>query len=105
MRGPDFRRHEHVVAPDARGAQPVTNLALVLIDLRGIDVAIAEPQRLLDQSRTGASAQLPGAQPDRGNDGAVGLDEQLHGWIPGGSSPLCRAAAALPNQLDAYGFG
>ena len=61
MGGPDLGRHEYLVAPDPRGAQALADLALVLIDLRGVDVAITEPQRLLDQTRAGSPAQLPGA--------------------------------------------
>ena len=67
MIGPDFCGDEHLVARHAGGAQPLADLALVLVDLRGVEVAIAEPQRLLDQPRADASAQLPGAEPDRGN--------------------------------------
>ncbi len=77
--GPHLGGDEHVLAPDARGAQAFADLALVLIGLRGVDVAIAQPERLLDQSRAGSSAQLPGAQPDRGNFGAIGLDIQHQG--------------------------
>src|SRR5207245_1373914 len=62
------------------GAQAVADLALVLIDLGGIEVAIAEPQRLLDQPRATAAAQLPGAEPDRGDFGAVGFDKK-HGRV------------------------
>jgi hypothetical protein len=50
MRGPDLGRHEHIVALDPGGAQAIADLAFVLVDLRGVDVAIAEPQRLLDQT-------------------------------------------------------
>src|SRR6266851_1947361 len=77
MGGPDLGRDEHIVASHSRSAQALANLAFVLIDLRGVDVAIAEPQRLLDQTCAGSPPQLPGAEPDRGNFGAVGLDE-LH---------------------------
>ena len=42
MGGPDLGGDEHVVAPDAGGAQSLADLAFVLIDLRGVDVAIAE---------------------------------------------------------------
>ena len=65
MARPDFRGHEHLVALGARGAKTLADLALVLVDLGGIDVAIAEPQRLLDQARAGSPAQLPGAEPEQ----------------------------------------
>src|SRR6266436_5765209 len=77
MGGPDLGRDEHIVASHSRSAQALANLAFVLIDLRGVDVAIAEPQRLLDQTRAASPPQLPGAAPDRGHFGAVGFDE-LH---------------------------
>ena len=104
MRGPDLGGHEQFVALDSRGAQAVADLALVLIDLRGVDMAIAEPQRLLDQTRAGSSAQLPGAEPDRGDVGAVGLDE-LHGRILEGSGPHYVAPGARCQhrpQADAF---
>jgi hypothetical protein len=42
MRGPDLGGHEHVIALDAGSANAVADFALVLIDLRGVDMAIAE---------------------------------------------------------------
>src|SRR5438445_747470 len=95
MGGPDLGRDEHIVASHSRSAQALANLAFVLIDLRGVDVAVAEPQRLLDQTRAGSPPQLPGAEPDRGNFGAVGLDE-LHCTYSDKPSSLCRADVALP---------
>src|ERR1700709_1877612 len=80
MRGPDLGGHEHLVAFDAGRAQAVPDLAFIVIDLRGVDVAIAELYRLLDQTRAGSTAQFPGAQPDRGNLGAIGLDELHRGY-------------------------
>jgi hypothetical protein len=65
MCGPHFRGHKHIVAVDAGSTQAVANLAFVLIDLSGIDMAIAEPERLLDQTRAGSPAQFPRAEPDR----------------------------------------
>src|SRR5712671_6936671 len=38
-------------------------------------------QRLLDQARAGSPAQFPGAQPDRGDFCAIGLNE-LHRGLP-----------------------
>jgi hypothetical protein len=71
--------HEHFVAPDTRSTQALADLAFVLIDLRGVDMAITEPYRLLDQTCAGSSAQFPGAEPDRGDFRAVTFDE-LHEW-------------------------
>jgi hypothetical protein len=56
MSGPDLGRHEHLVAPDPRSAQPVADLAFVLIGLCGVDVAITKLQRLLDQACAGSPA-------------------------------------------------
>ena len=80
MGGPDFGCHEHIVALDPGSAQALADLAFILIDLRGVDVAIAEPERLLDQARAGSPAQLPGAEPDRGDFCAIGFDE-LHSRV------------------------
>ena len=46
MRGPDLGGDEHLDRASRRGAQALADLAFVLVDLRGVDVAIAEPQRL-----------------------------------------------------------
>ena len=74
MRRPDFRGHEHLLAPDAGGVQPLAHLAFVIVHLGGVDVTVAEAQRLLDDPRTCASPQLPGAQPDERNTGALRFD-------------------------------
>ena len=73
MRRPDLGDDEHLVALDAGGAQPLPDLALVVVHLGGVDVAIAEPQRLLDDARAGAPAQVPGAETDERDAGAVAL--------------------------------
>lgn len=39
--GPHLRGHEHIVAPDAGSAQAIADLAFVLINLGGVDMAIA----------------------------------------------------------------
>jgi hypothetical protein len=75
VRGPHLRGDEHRVAFQPGGAQPLSHLALVIIKLGGVDVTVAEPQRLLDDARTGAPAQLPGAETDERDAGAVRLDE------------------------------
>src|ERR1700754_1877686 len=74
MGGPDLGRNKHIVAPDPGRVQALADFAFVLIDLRGVDVAVTEPHRLLDQTGAGAPAQLPGPQPYRRNLCAVGLD-------------------------------
>jgi len=38
-------------------------------------VAITQPQRLLDDTRKGTPAQLPGAEPNKWNAGAVRLND------------------------------
>ena len=77
MIGPDLCGYEHVIPAHARGAQAVADLALVVIGLGRIEMAVAEPQGLLDKAGAGPTAQFPGPQPDRRNSGTVGLDE-LH---------------------------
>src|SRR5258708_6649061 len=79
MRRPDFGGHEHFVAPDSGGPDSVAHLALVLVNLRGVDVAIAKLERLLHQACAGSSAQLPRAKPDRRDFCAASLNELHHG--------------------------
>ena len=74
MTGPDFGGDEHVAALDAGRAQTFTDFALVVIHLGGVDVPVAEPQRLLDDARAGAAAQFPGAEADQRNPCAVCFD-------------------------------
>ena len=74
IRGAHLRGQEHVVAPDAGGTQAFADLTLVLINLGGVDVAIAELDGLLDDAGAGATAQLPRPQSAGTDDGAVGLD-------------------------------
>ena len=87
MARPDFGGDEHVVALDARGAQAFADLALVVVHLRGVDVAIAEPQRLLDDAGAGAAAQFPGAEPEQRNPRAIGLDAR-YGCARGHASAI-----------------
>ena len=98
MVGPDFCRDENVVAPEPRGAQALADLAFVFIDLRGVDMAIAELDRLLDHARAGPPAQLPGAEPDRRDFSAVGLETLHQAGTRTDRAPLCRAGAALPTK-------
>ena len=100
MRRPDFGGQENVVALDARGIEPLADLALVVIDFGGIDVAIAEPQGLFDDARTGAAAQFPRTEPDQGDFGALGLDagyviDGIHGWNLRLDSKLIKVKAWL----------
>src|SRR3981081_1693149 len=104
MRGADFCGDEHIVAPDPRSAQALADLAFVLISLRGVDVEGAGHQRLLDPTCAGSSTQFPGTQPDRGNFGAVGLDEMHRRYSDKPSSimsPEDRAANIAERQFRA----
>src|SRR5215475_8203383 len=51
----------------------LADLALVVVHFRGVDVAVAETQRLLHHARAGAPAQVPGAETDQRNAGAMGF--------------------------------
>ncbi len=78
MRRPDLRRHEHVRPGDAGRANALTDFSLVVVHLRGIDMAaITETKRLLDNTRAGASAQLPRPEPNRRNARTICFNE-LH---------------------------
>src|SRR5260370_6627549 len=74
MGGPDFGRDEHIVAPDPRSAQALADFAFVLIGLRGVDVAVAEPQRPLDNTCARSPTPPPRAPPPPRDFCPVGLD-------------------------------
>src|SRR5262245_27294902 len=92
VRLPHLRGDEDLVALDAGGAQALADLALVVVHRGGIDVAVAEPQRLLDHARADAAAQVPGAEPDERNARAVCLNH-LHGRAPLSPAPAARSDA------------
>ncbi len=94
MRGPDLGGEEDLIALDARKAQALADLAFVVVHLRGVDVAIAEPQCLLDETRAGASAQFPGAQPDRRDFCAIGFDKEHRLYPRPGPIMGCRNSRA-----------
>src|SRR6516165_4219758 len=75
---PHLGGDEDVLAFDAGRAQPLPDFALIAIHLGGVDMAIAKPQRLLDDTRTRPPAQVPRAETDRGNARAVRLDIGRH---------------------------
>ena len=76
VRRPDFRRDEHIIAPHSGGVQALPDIALVFINLGGVDMAVTKPQRLLDDARTGPAAQFPGAKANQRNPRSVGLDDR-----------------------------
>ena len=97
VRRPYLRGDKDVLARDACGAQPLPHLAFVIVKLGGVDVPVAELQRLLDDARTGAPAQFPGAESDHRDARAVrfddvGCDGHRHGLLT-----ASRAAAAQCN--------
>ena len=59
-----FGGDENLVA-FAGGADTLANIALVVVHLRGVDVAVAVGDGLLDQPRAVLAAQRPGAEPDQ----------------------------------------
>jgi hypothetical protein len=77
VRSPDLGRDKNIVTIDTGRAQAFADFAFVLVHLRGIDMAIAEPERLLDETRAGSAAKLPCAKSDGRNARAIGLNE-LH---------------------------
>ena len=74
MIGPNFGRDKNFAALDAGRAQALADIALVVIHLGGVDMPVAEAQRLLDDARAGAAAQFPGAKPDQRNVCAIRRD-------------------------------
>jgi hypothetical protein len=69
--GPDLRGQEDLGAVDAGGLQPLPHLALVVVHPRGVDVAVAEAQRVLDALDRVAPGDLPGAVAELGDLGAL----------------------------------
>ena len=78
MRWPHFGGDEDLIARHPGDAQSLPYLALVVVHFGGIDVAIAEAKGLLDDPRASASAQLPGAQPEKRDARASRLDGRYH---------------------------
>jgi hypothetical protein len=67
VRGPHFCGDEHLVAGNAGAAQSLAHFQLIVVHLGGIDMAIAEAQRLRDETRAAFPAQFPCAEPDGWN--------------------------------------
>src|SRR5690349_21552544 len=65
-----FGRYEDLIA-QAGSANALAHIALVVVHLCGVDVAIADGDRLLDEPRAILAAQRPGAEPDQWNAGAA----------------------------------
>src|SRR6185295_14461482 len=86
-----------------RGAQPLADLAFVLVHLRSVDVTIAEPQRLLHDPRADASAQIPGAQPDRRNSCAIGFDK-VHRRLSADPAPIMCRRDSTANRAFSRGL-
>src|SRR5262249_59004862 len=60
-----------------------------------VDGAVAEPQRLLDHPGAGASAQIPSAETDRRNAGAI----RLHIWYRHGRPLLLGFSDSVNHRL------
>ncbi len=75
----DLRGHEHVLAPQAGGAQalmqPLPDLGLVAVALGGVDVAIAEAQCRLHGFDADRVLERHGAKADGRNSRAIGFDD------------------------------
>ena len=70
---------EHIVAADARCANPLPHFAFVAVVLGRVDVAVAEVQRGLDRLDTHVALQRHGAKADARNPGAIGFDDVHRG--------------------------
>ena len=73
----DLGRDEDLLALHARGVQPLSDLLLIAVDQRAVEVPIAELQRLLGDARPDAPIELPGAEPQHRNFRAIGF-HSLH---------------------------
>ena len=65
---------DHHLGALARGAHALAHFGLVAVHLRGVDVAIADADRLLDQPRAVAPAQRPGAEANDRDLESLGLN-------------------------------
>jgi hypothetical protein len=65
MRRPDFRGDKYLVTLDARRANALPHLPLVVVHFRGVDVPVAEAQSLFNHARANASAQVPSAEAEQ----------------------------------------
>src|SRR5262249_56958835 len=96
-RRPHFRGDERLIAFDGGGAQPLPHLAFVVVKLGGVDVAVAALERPLDDPRAGPPAQLPGAEADERDAGAVRFDGG--GCNRPHHSPPLRIPGSLPASI------
>src|ERR1044072_5454521 len=74
MRRRDFGGDKHVDALDAGRVQALADFALIVVHLRGVDVAITESQRRFDHAGACTPAQIPGAKPKQRNLGVTRRD-------------------------------
>ena len=103
VRRPYLRGDEHLVSCDAGSAHAFADLALVVVHLRGVDVAVAKAQRLFDQARAAATTQVPGAETDHRDAGAVGFDDLAllsFGFDHWGCDDGVHTSAHLPSALS-----
>jgi hypothetical protein len=78
--------HKHLLAVDAGGSNPLPDLALVFVELSGVNVSIAHSERVFDEARTDSTAQLASAKTDHWNAGVMSFDN-VHDNPPGWTSP------------------
>jgi len=74
---PDFRGHEDLVARKVRGAQAGTHGLLIVIAGRGVDMPVADLERMRHQVGTALALQRPRPHSRCGNPCTIGLDD-LH---------------------------
>src|SRR6516165_66710 len=93
MRRPDFGRHKDIAALDAGGMQALAYFTLIIVHLRGVDVAVAEPQRLFHHANASPPAQIPGAEPNERDLGALRSDARC--WPNRAHASHCGACGGL----------
>src|SRR6516225_1233466 len=93
MRRPDFGRQKDIAALDAGGMQALAYFTLIIVHLRGVDVAVAEPQRLFHHANASPPAQIPGAEPNERDLGAVRSDARC--WPNRAHASHCGACGGL----------
>ena len=71
---PDLRGEEELLARDPAGGEPAPDLTFVAVGARGVDVPVADRERVLDRLLALGPLDLPGAEAELGNGRALDLE-------------------------------
>ena len=94
---PQLRRQEELVARHTAGGEPLADLGFVLICLRGVDVPVADFERIGDRLLAVAAEDLPGPESELGDGGTLDLEGAQARHRSWSSRPPTPAARLLPS--------